>query len=143
MSIIRELQRRNVFRVGAAYAVVSWLLIQVAETIFPLFGFGDAPARIVVILLAVGFVPAIVLSWAFEWTPEGLRLDRPSERPELPQPGAGRRLDRVIMVALALAVGYFAFDRFVLDPGRDAALQRAAEERGRTSARLDAFGDRS
>ena len=59
MLIFEELKRRNVFRVGAAYVVVAWLLIQVAETIFPLFGFDETPARIVVILLAIGFVPAL------------------------------------------------------------------------------------
>ena len=143
VSIFRELQRRNVFRVGTAYAVVSWLLIQVAETIFPLFGFDDTPARVVVIVLAIGFVPALVLAWAFEWTPAGPQRDR-SPGPEAAAPrSSGRRLDRVIMVALALAVGFFAFDRFVLDPRRDADLQRAAEERGRSSALREAVGDRS
>jgi hypothetical protein len=56
LSLFNELKRRNVFRVGAAYVVVAWLLIQVTETIFPLFGFDDTPARIVVIVLAIGEV---------------------------------------------------------------------------------------
>jgi hypothetical protein len=56
LSLFNELKRRNVFRVGAAYVVVAWLLIQVTETIFPLFGFDDSPARIVVIVLAIGEV---------------------------------------------------------------------------------------
>jgi hypothetical protein len=62
MLLYHELKRRNVFRVGAAYIVSAWLLVQVVETIFPLFGFGDTPARIVVIVLAVGFVPTLVFS---------------------------------------------------------------------------------
>ena len=69
MSLYHELKRRNVFRVGVAYIVSAWLLIQVAETIFPLFGFDDTPARIVVIVLAIGFLPSLILSWAFEITP--------------------------------------------------------------------------
>ena len=69
MSFFSELQRRNVLRVGTAYVVSSWLLIQVAETIFPLFGFGDTPARLVVIVLAIGFIPALVIAWVFELTP--------------------------------------------------------------------------
>ena len=71
MSLFSELKRRNVFRVGAAYIIVAWLIIQVAETLFPLFGFGDRPARIVVIVLAIGFVPVLIISWAFELTPDG------------------------------------------------------------------------
>ena len=68
LSLFNELKRRNVLRVGAAYVVVAWLLIQVAETIFPLFGFDDTPARIVVIVLAIGFVPSMIFSW-------GIRID--------------------------------------------------------------------
>ena len=75
MSLFSELKRRNVIRVGAAYIVVAWLIIQVAETLFPLFGFGDGPARIVVIVLAIGFVPVLIISWAFELTPDGLKRD--------------------------------------------------------------------
>ena len=69
MSIFNELKRRNVFRVGAAYIVSSWLLIQVAETIFPLFGFGDTPARLAVIVLVIGFLPVQIFAWVFQLTP--------------------------------------------------------------------------
>ncbi len=60
MSFLSELKRRNVLRVGAAYIVSSWLLIQVAETIFPLFGYGDTPARLVVLVLAIAFIPSLI-----------------------------------------------------------------------------------
>ncbi len=150
MSLYEELKRRNVFRVGAAYAVVSWLLIQVAETIFPLFGFGDAPARVVVVTLAIGFVPALILSWIFEWTPDGLRKERDVERSGLIDPRSGKRLDRVIILGLTLALIYFAVDEFVLDPQREARLaerqkidmQRAREE-GRSKALIESYGDAS
>ena len=66
MSLFNELKRRNVLRVGAAYVVVAWLLIQVAETIFPLFGFDDTPARIVVIVLAIGLVPSMIFAWGWK-----------------------------------------------------------------------------
>jgi hypothetical protein len=65
------LKRRNVFRVGIAYVVSSWLLIPVAKTIFPLYGLGDAPARIVVTVLAIGMISALIFAWAFELTPGG------------------------------------------------------------------------
>ena len=66
MSLFSELKRRNVLRVAAAYVAVSWLLIQVTETLFPVFGLPDAAIRAVVILLAIGFIPAVVSAWAFE-----------------------------------------------------------------------------
>jgi len=64
LSFFNELKRRNVLRVAAAYVVVAWLVIQVAETIFPLFGFDDTPARVVVIVLAIGLIPALIFAWA-------------------------------------------------------------------------------
>src|SRR5210317_127368 len=116
LSIFNELKRRNVLRVGAAYVVVAWLLIQVAETIFPLFGFDDTPARIVVIVLAIGLVPSMIFSWVFELTPEGLIRDKDIDRSQIDTSQSGQKLNRIIMVVLALALGYFAFDKFVLDP---------------------------
>jgi len=154
MSLFAELRRRNVFRVGAAYVVTAWLLIQVAETIFPLFGFDETPARIVVVVLAIGFVPALVFAWAFEITPEGLKRESAVSRDLSVVPHAGKTLDRIIMVVLALALGYFAFDKFVLEPGREAAVEEklaeqlvtateAARREGRTEALVESYGDKS
>jgi len=154
MSFFAELRRRNVFRVGAAYVVTAWLLIQVAETIFPLFGFDDTPARVVVIVLAICFVPALVLAWAFEITPEGLKRESEVDRDVSVAQRTGKKLDRIIMAVLALALGYFAFDKFVLEPGREAAKeeQQAAQlatateqarREGRTEALVESYGDKS
>ena len=129
MSLFNELKRRNVFRVGTAYVVVAWLLIQVAETVFPLFGFDDRPARMVVIMLAIGLIPTLIFSWAFELTPEGLKKEKDVDHSQSVLLDTGKKLDRMIMVVLAIALGYFAFDKFVLDPQRDAAsLDVATEE---------------
>jgi formylglycine-generating enzyme required for sulfatase activity/dienelactone hydrolase len=76
MSFVSELKRRKVFRVSAAYIVSAWLVIQVVETIFPAFGLDDAAFRTLVIILAIGFVPAVILAWALELTKSGLRPDR-------------------------------------------------------------------
>lgn len=122
MPLFQELKRRNVFRVGAAYAVTAWLLIQVAETLFPLFGFDEAPARLVVIILAIGFIPTLIVAWVYELTPQGLRKDRDVD---LSQPGAraaNRSLDIVIAGLLVLALAYLATDKFLFDPRRDAAV---------------------
>lgn len=147
MSFYGELKRRNVFRVGAAYLVAAWLIIQVAETIFPLFGLGDTPARIVVIVLAIGFFPVLVVAWAFELTPEGLKRDSEVDRTRSIAPQTGKRLDRIIMAVLAIALGYFTFDKFVLDPQRDIDITesatRAGAEQAREEARLDMFDEKS
>lgn len=119
MSLISELRRRNVFRVGAAYVVSSWLIIQVAETLFPLFGFGTGPARVVVVVLAIGFVPALVIAWAFELTPEGLKRDDEVDSVRSVLPHSGQKWDRTISVILAVAVTFFALDKFLLEPTRD------------------------
>jgi TolB-like protein/Tfp pilus assembly protein PilF len=150
LSLFNELKRRNVFRVGAAYVVASWLLIQVAETIFPLFGFDDTPARIVVIALAIGFIPALVFAWAFEMTPEGLKKEKDVDRSQSSTPNTGKKLDRAFMVVLALALGYFSFDKFVLTPERESALREhniaaveEARQAGRTEALVESYGDNS
>ena len=143
MLIFEELKRRNVFRVGAAYVVVAWLLIQVAETIFPLFGFDETPARIVVILLAIGFVPALIVSWVFELTPDGLKKDKDVDRTAPIDLSKAKKLDRAIMVLLALAVGYFAFDKFVLSESREAVIAEQARQEGRSEALLSSYGDKS
>lgn len=122
MSIVRELKRRNVFRVGAAYVVASWLLIQVAETVFPLFGFDDTLTRNVVIVLAIGLIPALIAAWVFELTPEGLKKEKDVDRSQTITDVTGRRLDFVIIGMLVLALGYFAYDKFILDPDRDAEV---------------------
>jgi TolB-like protein len=134
MSLFAELKRRNVLRVAAAYVAVAWLVIQVVETIFPAFGFGDAAIRGVVTFLAIGFFPAVISAWAFELTPEGLVRDSEVDRSSPTIRAMGKRLDRLMIVALALALGYFAFDKFMLDPARDRAIADAAKEEGRAEA---------
>lgn len=93
MSLVAELRRRNVLRFAAAYIAVAWLLIQVVETLFPVFGLSDAAIRAVVIVLAVGFVPAVIVAWAFELTPEGLIRDSEVDRGSAAVQASTRRLD--------------------------------------------------
>ncbi len=114
MQLIRELKRRNVFRVGAAYIALAWLVVQVAETLVPAFELDPAVLRVIIITAAIGFIPALVVSWLFELTPDGLRPDDGVDE----EPGYTRltkeRLNRIIITALALAVTVLAIDRFVL-----------------------------
>ena len=143
MSFFNELKRRNVLRVAAGYIVTAWLVIQVVETIFPAFGFGDAAIRVVVIFFATAFVPVLILTWVFEWTPQGFRKDSAVDHDRPARVSAQRAFDRVVMVILALAVGLFAFDKFVLDPARDAAKVESAREEGRTEGVIEAYGEKS
>jgi len=137
MSFFAELKRRNVVRVGAAYVAVSWLIIQVVETLFPVFGLSDGAIRVVVIVLAIGFIPALISAWAFELTPEGLRREAEVDHDSAVSRRMTRRLDRLFMVALALALGFFALDKFLLDPARDAEQLATAVEQAKEDALME------
>ncbi|MGA9573240.1 MAG: hypothetical protein WBS20_04745 [Lysobacterales bacterium] len=75
MSLFENLKRRKVFRVTAAYIVAAWIILQIVETVFPAFGLDDAAFRILVIALAVGLIPVVLLAWVFELTSQGIKLD--------------------------------------------------------------------
>jgi adenylate cyclase len=143
LQFFEELKRRNVIRVGIAYVVTSWLVVQVVETIFPAFGFGDAAIRTAVIVLAIGFPLVLIFSWLFQLTPEGLKLDKDIDRSQPVPHHTGQKLDRAIIVVLALALGYFAVDKFVIDPVRDAAREVEIAEQAQTEAIIGSFGDNS
>lgn len=101
------MKRRNVFRVAVAYLAVSWLLIQIAETIFPLFEFPDSAARTVVILVAILFVPTLIFSWFFELTPGGFVRDKDLDRDVTSSTQPGRKFDFTIIGLLSVALIYF------------------------------------
>ncbi len=125
-TLFAELKRRNVFRMAGLYLVGAWLLTQVASTLLPAF---DAPSwalRGLIITLALGFIPAVIFSWVFELTPQGLKREDDVAPEQSISPQTGRRMDRMIIVVLVLALGYFAFDKFVLAPRREAALVASA-----------------
>jgi TolB-like protein/lipoprotein NlpI len=143
MSLFAELKRRNVIRVASGYVVLTWLIIQVIETIFPAFGLGDTEIRLAITILAIGFIPTLVFSWVFELTPTGLTKEVNVEREGSIVRFTGKKLDRIIMVLLALGLGYFAFDKFVLDPRRDAELVEATAQQTRSDALVNSAEDRS
>jgi TolB-like protein/Tfp pilus assembly protein PilF len=106
-----ELKRRNVYKVAIAYGVVAWLLIQIASQIFPFFEIPNWAVRLVVLLLVIGFPVALILAWAFELTPEGLK--RTEFADELPKKSArSRAWIYVVVVAGAISVGLFFFGRY-------------------------------
>ena len=143
MSFLEELKRRNVVRVAAAYLALAWLVVQIVETLFPMYGISDAVARTVVSLIGLGLIPVVILAWVFELTPEGIRRDAEADHDSGAARRAGRNLDRAFIVLLALGITYFAVDKFVLDPARDEAELEAARQEGRAAAAIETFGDKS
>ncbi|MGA9575292.1 MAG: hypothetical protein WBS20_15235, partial [Lysobacterales bacterium] len=119
MGFFEELKRRNVFRVGIAYAIASWLLLQLSDILVPLLNLPDSVQRVVLLLLIIGFVPALILAWAFELTPEGLKKEKDVDRDRSITSRTGRKLDRTIIVVLVLALMYFAYEKFSAGPGAD------------------------
>jgi len=111
-SFFSELKRRNVIRMVGLYLVGAWLVVQVAGTVLPMFGAAEWLPRTIVVLLAIGFVPAVIFSWVFELTPQGLKREDDVAPEQSITPQTGRRMNRTIIVVLVLALGYFAFDKF-------------------------------
>jgi len=113
MSFFNELKRRNVFRVGIAYGVAAWVLLQVAELVLEAIDAPDWVLKALLLVVALGFVAALVVAWAFELTPEGIRREKDVDRSRSITAQTGRRLDRVIIVFLAVAVALLLADRYL------------------------------
>jgi TolB-like protein len=108
-SFFAELKRRNVYKVTVAYAVVAWLVVQIATQVFPFFEIPNWAVRLVVLLLILGFPVALILSWVFEITPEGIKRESDVEPGQSVARPTGRRIVGLTIVAGLLAVGLFAF----------------------------------
>jgi len=116
MSLYNELKRRNVFRVAIAYLAGAWLLIEVAGTLFPAFGVPDWAVRFVVIILGLGFLPALIISWAYELTPEGLKREKDVIRDTSITHVTAKRLDGITIGLIIVALTFILADRFWLSP---------------------------
>jgi adenylate cyclase len=135
MNFFAELKRRNVYKVAVAYAVVAWLLIQAASIFFPAF---DAPPwvmKIFIIVIIFGFPVALIFSWAFEITPEGIKLESEIEPNKSIARGTGRKIVAVTIALAVVAAGLFVY-QLVRPVGTDRRAVRSAdaEEDGRRSA---------
>src|SRR5256886_17034770 len=108
-NLFSELKRRNVLRMAGLYLVGAWLVVQVAGTVLPMFGVPEWLPRTIVVLLVIGFVPAVIFSWVFQLTPQGLKREADLAPEQSITPQTGHWMDRMIIVFLVLALGYFAF----------------------------------
>ena len=111
MSFFAELNRRNVVRVGIAYLVIGWVLAQVAEFAFENFGAPEWVLKTFVAALLLGLPIAVLFAWAYEMTPEGIKKEKDVDRSQSITGVTGRKLDRIIIGLLVVAVGYFLWER--------------------------------
>ncbi|HLF31316.1 MAG TPA: hypothetical protein VI566_09875, partial [Xanthomonadales bacterium] len=113
MSFFAELKRRNVIRVGVAYLVASWLLMQMVDVLTPVFELPGWAPRFMFLLLAVGFIPVVIFAWAFELTPEGIKRESEVNRTESITNVTAKKLDYITIGLLVGAILIVAVDRFL------------------------------
>lgn len=104
-----ELRRRNVYRIAAAYAFITWVVIQVATIVFPAFNAPLWVVKVIICLLALGFPIAVALAWAFEITPAGIKRSDEFAPEERGGPHRGRKLITITILAAIIAIGLFLF----------------------------------
>jgi len=121
VSFFEELKRRNVFRVGIAYAVSSWVLLQVVDLVLENIEAPPLVMQVFMLALAIGFPIALIFAWAFEMTPEGVRLEKHVDRSQSITHLTAQRMNRNIIIALVIAVVLLLVDKFTPETSTDAA----------------------
>jgi len=117
MSFLGEIKRRNVFRVAVAYAAIAWVLIQIADVIYPAFELLPWVMQASLVMVAVGFVVTVVLAWIYEFTPEGIKRTEDVPAGQSIAPLRGRKLDFAIIGVLLLGLAFVVVDQYVIDDG--------------------------
>ena len=115
MKLFSELRRRNVFRMAALYVVAAWLVMQVAEVLMELANLPEWLGPVVLVVLAIGLPIALVLSWFYELTPEGVSLETDVEAGAVVR-ASGRRIDLIVIALLAAGLLLFAYDKWWIGP---------------------------
>lgn len=128
MQLYKELQRRNVFRVAIGYIVSSWLLAQVADLVLENIGAPDWVMQTIMLVLALGFPVVVFFSWAYEVTPEGIKRESEIDRTQSITHVTAGKLNRAITIVLIGAITYFAYDKFIVSPAREAVLIEATTQ---------------
>ena len=105
-----ELKRRNVYKVAVAYAIVGWLLVQIATQVFPFLEIPNWAIRLIILAIAIGFPVALIIAWAFELTPEGIR--RTEDADAAGQRSRGGIWMALVVIAAALSLGLFFLGRY-------------------------------
>ena len=126
MSLITELKRRNVFKVGFAYIIMAWLVLQVTDVILNNIAAPGWVFHVILLFLAIGLPIAVFFAWAFEMTPEGIKRERDVDRTQSITPQTGKKLNLMITAALVLAISYLLYDKFSAQ-GPDITLTPATQ----------------
>jgi len=127
MSLFTELKRRNVIRVGVAYLIGAWIIVEISSVVLPIFGAPVWTLRALTFLLALIFIPVIVASWAFELTPEGVKRDSEVADAAVSRGDAARRLNLITILLVIGALGLLATERFLWAPTSQAASVAVTE----------------
>ena len=125
LSFFAELKRRNVFRVGIAYAIAAWVILQIVDVVLPILELPEWASKFILVILAVGLIPALIFAWAFELTPEGLKKEKDVDRSQSITNKTGRKLDFIIIGILLVGIAFLLVDRGNLQD--QAAPELAAE----------------
>ncbi len=128
MSFFEELKRRNVFRVGVAYVISAWVLLQFADLVLENIQAPDWIIKVFMLALAIGFPLAVFFAWAFEMTPEGIKKEKDVDRSQSIAPQTGHKLDRSIIVILLIAVVYFSWDNLGPVPSDSKTTPETAQQ---------------
>ncbi|MDH3589314.1 MAG: hypothetical protein OEQ74_07910 [Gammaproteobacteria bacterium] len=140
MSLFSELKRRNVFRVAIAYVLISWLVLQVADTLTPFLELPPVVGKTAFWILVLGFLPVLLFSWAYELTPEGIKKESEVDRTGSILPDTAKKLDLITLVAVVGLIALVALDRLFPKEIADDSRVTAATESDAIPARL---GDQS
>jgi TolB-like protein len=110
-SLFSELKRRNVFRVGIAYIVVAWLIVQVLDVMLPTFGAPDWVQKVLILIVGLGLPISLLFAWAYEMTPQGVMKTEDVDRSDSITSSTGQRLNYVVIAVLIMALGFFIWER--------------------------------
>lgn len=132
--VFAELQRRNVFRVGVAYVVAAWVVAQVADLVMENIGAPSWVMQSLLLLLTLGFVAALIIAWAYEVTPDGIKRERDVVRDESITHDTAKRLNVITIGLVLVAISLLLADRFFLDDTRPAAAGSAEISSARSSS---------
>ena len=136
MSFFEELKRRNVIRIAIAYGVASWFLLQLGDVVLENLDAPEFVMRYLIITLVICFPVVVILAWALEWTPEGIKKESDVDRSQSVATQTGRKLDRAIIGILTILVGFLLIDKLVLqdnptnrgETGRDIVFNTASPQ---------------
>ncbi len=138
MPLISELSRRSVFRVGAAYLIVAWLLAQITDIAIPALRLPGWVTTFVIFLLLIGFPIALIFAWAYEVTPDGVKKTKDVPLEQSTRRMSGRKTDFIVIGILVAGIGFLIADKYLLNP--DPVLVEATDETTSGAASLALMG---